>query len=37
MTASARITDGAIKVFMEESSTNTTEYAGFFTSVYEAQ
>jgi len=37
MTASARITDGAIKVFMEESSTNTTEYAGFFASVYEAQ
>ena len=37
ITASARITDGAIKVFMEESSTNTAEYQGFFTSVYEAQ
>lgn len=37
ITASARITDGAIKVFMEESSTNTADYQGFFASVYEAQ
>lgn len=35
ITASARITDGAIKVFMEESSSNTTQYNGFFTTVYE--
>ena len=37
ITASARITDGNVKVFMEESATNTAEYNGFFTSVYEAQ
>ena len=37
ITASARITDGNVKVFMEESATNTTEYNGFFTAVYEAQ
>ena len=35
ITASARITDGAIKVFMEESTSNTTQYNGFFTTVYE--
>lgn len=35
ITASARITDGAIKVFMEESASNTTQYNGFFTTVYE--
>lgn len=35
ITASARITDGAIKVFMEESGTNTTQYNGFFSNVYE--
>lgn len=35
ITANARITDGAIKVFMEESSSNTTQYNGFFSSVYE--
>lgn len=37
ITASARITDGNIKVFMEETSSNTAEYNGFFTAVYEAQ
>lgn len=37
ITASARITDGAIKVFMEESTSNTADYQGFFSSVYEAQ
>lgn len=37
ITASARITDGAIKVFMEESASNTADYQGFFTNVYEAQ
>lgn len=37
ITASARITDGNVKVFMEESSTNTAEYNGFFASVYEAK
>lgn len=35
ITANARITDGAIKVFMEESSSNTSQYNGFFSSVYE--
>lgn len=35
ITASARITDGAIKVFMEENSSNTTQYNGFFSAVYE--
>lgn len=37
ITASARITDGAIKVFMEDNGTNTADYNGFFTDVYEAQ
>lgn len=37
ITATARLTDGAVKVFMEESASNTAEYAGFFTAVYEAQ
>lgn len=35
ITASARITDGAIKVFMEKTSTNTTQYNSFFNAVYE--
>ena len=35
ITASARITDGAIKVFMEKTSGNTTQYNNFFTTVYE--
>ena len=35
ITASARITDGAVKVFMEKSSGNTTEFNGFFSTVYE--
>lgn len=37
ITASARITDGNVKIFMEESTTNQTAYNGFFTAVYEAQ
>lgn len=37
ITATARLTDGAVKVFMEKSSTNETAYNGFFTAVYEAQ
>lgn len=35
ITASARITDGAVKVFMEKTAGNTTEYNGFFSAVYE--
>ena len=35
ITANARITDGAIKVFMEKTSGNTTQYNNFFTAVYE--
>ena len=35
ITASARITDGAIKCFMEKTSGNTTQYNGFFSNVYE--
>lgn len=35
ITASARITDGNVKVFMEESASNTTQYNGFFDAVYE--
>ena len=35
ITASARITDGNVRVFMEESASNTTQYNGFFNSVYE--
>lgn len=35
ITASARITDGNIKVFMEKTSGNTTQYNNFFNSVYE--
>ena len=37
ITATARLTDGAVKVFMEKSASNETEYNGFFTEVYEAQ
>ena len=37
ITATARLTDGAVKVFMEKSATNETAYNGFFTAVYEAQ
>lgn len=36
ITATARLTDGAVKVFMEETAENAAEYAGFFTAVYEA-
>lgn len=35
ITASARITDGAVRVFLEKSDTNTATYDGFFTEVYE--
>lgn len=35
ITASARITDGEVKVFMEESNSNTAAYSSFFTTVYE--
>lgn len=35
ISANARITDGAIRVFMEESSTNTAQYNSFFSAVYE--
>lgn len=35
ITAGARITDGAVKVFMELGSGNTTQYNGFFNAVYE--
>lgn len=35
ITASTRITDGQVRVFMEDNGTNTTEYNGFFTTVYE--
>lgn len=35
ITATARITDGAVRVFMEKSSTNETAYNGFFEAVYE--
>lgn len=35
ITASARITDGAVKVFMEKASGNTTQFNNFFTTVYE--
>lgn len=35
ITASARITDGAVKVFMELGTGNTTQYNGFFNAVYE--
>lgn len=37
ITASARITDGKVKIFMEENSSNTAKYASFFTTVYEAE
>jgi len=37
ITATARLSDGAIRVFMEKSATNEAEYNGFFTEVYEAQ
>lgn len=37
ITATARLTDGAVKVFMEKSQSNATAYEGFFTAVYEAQ
>lgn len=35
ITANARITDGNIKVFMEESASNKTQYDAFFNAVYE--
>lgn len=35
ITATARITDGAVRVFMEKSSTNETAYDAFFDAVYE--
>lgn len=35
ITASARISDGAVKVFMEKSPTNTTQFNSFFNAVYE--
>lgn len=35
ITATARITDGNVKVFMEESASNTTQYNNFFDAVYE--
>lgn len=35
ITASARISDGAVRVFLEKTSENTTAYNGFFTNVYE--
>lgn len=35
--AMPRSTDSAVKIVMEESSTNTTAYNGFFSAVYEAQ
>ena len=35
ITASTRITDGQVRAFMEDNGTNTTEYNGFFTTVYE--
>lgn len=35
ITASARITDGNVKVFMEETNSNTTQYNNFFNAVYE--
>ena len=35
ITASARITDGQVKVSMEESGSNTAAYGSFFTTVYE--
>lgn len=34
--ASARLTDGKVRVFMEKSESNTTAYNGFFSAVYEA-
>lgn len=37
ITATARLTDGAVKVFMEKTQANSTAYEGFFTAVYEAQ
>lgn len=37
ITATARLTDGAVKVFMEKSQSNAAAYEGFFTAVYEAQ
>lgn len=37
ISANARITDGKVRIFMEETATNTTAYNGFFTTVYEAQ
>ena len=35
ITASARITDGAVRVFMEKTAGNTTQFNNFFTAVYE--
>lgn len=35
ISASARITDGNVKIFMEPGSGNTTQYNGFFSAVYE--
>lgn len=35
ITATARLTDGAVRVFMEKSDTNTAAYEGFFEAVYE--
>lgn len=35
ITATARITDGAVRVFMEKSATNETAYDEFFDAVYE--
>ena len=37
ISANARISDGKVRIFMEETTTNTTAFNGFFTSVYEAQ
>lgn len=37
ISANARITDGKVRIFMEETTTNTTAFNGFFTNVYEAQ
>ena len=35
ITAAARISDGAVRVFMEKSSGNTTQFNSFFSTVYE--
>ena len=36
ITATARLTDGKVKVFMEKTEANTTAYNSFFSTVYEA-